>query len=188
MPSLLGRPSLARAAVVTAGTAVGLVALLSAKASTTPAPERVALGSRVPPGGQAAAGPAPSAPAPGPSSAPTTRATGGAHPSTSPSAHAGPATTAGSARRTVTGPVVQTDYGPVQVKVVAQGHKILDVVAVQTPNGDRHSEEVAAYAVPILHHEALAAQSANIDAVSGATYTSIGYAQSLQAALDALSR
>lgn len=181
MPSLLGRPSMARAAVVTAGTAVGLVALLSAKASISPAPERVALGSRVPPGGQAAPGSAPS-------SSPTARATAGPRPSTSSSAHAGSAATAGSARRTVTGPVVQTDYGPVQVKVVAQGHRILDVVAVQTPNGDRHSEEVSAYAVPILHQEVLAAQSAKIDAVSGATFTSIGYAQSLQAALDALSR
>jgi uncharacterized protein with FMN-binding domain len=188
VPSLLGRPSLARAAVVTAGTAVGLVALLSAKASTTAAPERVALGSRVPPGGQSAPGPAPSDPSPGSSSGPTTRATAGPHPSASSSAHARSAAPPASARRTVTGPVVQTDYGPVQVKVVAQGHKILDVVAVQTPNGDRHSEEVAAYAVPILHQEALAAQSAQIDAVSGATYTSIGYAQSLQAALDALSR
>lgn len=182
MPSLLGRPSMARAAVVTAGTAVGLVALLSAKASTSPAPAPVALGSRVPPGGQASQPPAPSAPATQPSAAPGGGPTSHARPSTSSSAGAG------SARRTVTGPVVQTDYGPVQVKVVAQGHRILDVVAVQTPNGDRHSEEVAAYAVPILHQEALTAQSAQIDAVSGATYTSIGYAQSLQAALDALSR
>ncbi|MGN6245414.1 MAG: FMN-binding protein [Motilibacteraceae bacterium] len=182
MPSLLGRPSLARAAVVTAGTAVGLVALLSAKASTSPAPARVALGSRVPPGGQAATGSVPSS-----SNGPASGATAAAQPSTSSSAHAG-STAAAAARRSATGPVVETDYGPVQVKVVAQGHKILDVVAVQTPNGDRHSEEVAAYAVPILHQEALAAQSAAIDAVSGATFTSIGYAQSLQAALDALSK
>jgi uncharacterized protein with FMN-binding domain len=65
---------------------------------------------------------------------------------------------------------------------VASG-KVADVVALQLPTG-RRSGQISSYAAPILHDEALQAQSASIDTVSGATYTSDAYAQSLQAALD----
>ena len=67
---------------------------------------------------------------------------------------------------------------------VANG-KVTAVDAVQYPNGDGHSQQINSYAVPTLNSEVLAAQSARIDAVSGATYTSNAYAQSLQSALDA---
>ncbi len=84
---------------------------------------------------------------------------------------------------TVTGPEVDNQFGPVQVEVTISGGKITDVVAVQLPNGGR-SGRISQRAEPVLQSEALQAQSANIDTVSGATYTSLAYAQSLQAALD----
>ncbi|MFF9626018.1 FMN-binding protein [Streptomyces griseosporeus] len=85
--------------------------------------------------------------------------------------------------RTVTGDVARTQYGPVQVRVTVSGGRIVRAEAVQAPKGG-HSDEVTATAVPKLGQEAVAAQSADIDAVSGATYTSAGYRQSLQSALD----
>jgi uncharacterized protein with FMN-binding domain len=84
---------------------------------------------------------------------------------------------------TVTGPVVDTRYGPVQVTVTVAGGAITDVTAIELPTGGR-SGQISSQAEPILQSEALEAQSASIDGVSGATYTSEAYAQSLQAALD----
>ncbi len=83
----------------------------------------------------------------------------------------------------MTGPVVDTRFGPVQVAVTVDAGKIVDIAAVELPVGGR-SGQISSYAEPILHTQALQAQSANIDGVSGATYTSIAYARSLQAALD----
>ena len=83
----------------------------------------------------------------------------------------------------VDGPVVDTRYGPVQVELVVADGKISDVVALQLPTG-RRSGQISQAAAPILHDEALQAQSASIDLVSGATYTSDAYTQSLQAAID----
>jgi uncharacterized protein with FMN-binding domain len=84
----------------------------------------------------------------------------------------------------VNGTVAQTRWGPVQVQVHIGGGRITDVTALQVPNGNRRDAEINAYAVPQLRTEALAAQSAQIDVVSGATVTSEGYMESLQAALD----
>jgi uncharacterized protein with FMN-binding domain len=64
--------------------------------------------------------------------------------------------------------------------------KITDIQPVQMPNFDFHSQQVSQYAAPRLRSEVLAAQSAQINSISGATYTSYGYAQSLQSALDQL--
>lgn len=86
--------------------------------------------------------------------------------------------------RTVTGTVVDTRYGPVQVQVTVQAGTLREVAVVQYPAGDRRDEEINGYALPILVDESVAAQSAQIDMVSGATYTSEGYVQSLQSALD----
>jgi len=102
------------------------------------------------------------------------------------SATAAPTAAPGSgtaAATTVDGPVVDTRYGPVQVELVVADGKISDVVALQLPTG-RRSGQISQAAAPILHDEALQAQSAKIDLVSGATYTSDAYAQSLQAAID----
>jgi uncharacterized protein with FMN-binding domain len=88
-----------------------------------------------------------------------------------------------SGSKTVDGPVVSTQFGDVQVEVVMSGGKLTDVVALELPTG-RRSGQISNYAAPTLRQEALQAQSAKIDLVSGATYTSDAYTQSLQAALD----
>ncbi|MEU8714508.1 FMN-binding protein [Streptomyces sp. NPDC048663] len=85
--------------------------------------------------------------------------------------------------RTVTGQVAQTQYGPVQVRITVSGGKITKAEAVQAPKGGT-SDQKTALSVPRLNQEAVAAGSAAIDSVSGATYTSTGYKQSLQSALD----
>lgn len=97
----------------------------------------------------------------------------------------GGASTGGAANGTATGSVAQTRWGPVQVKITVSGGKITDVSAVQVPDNNHRDQEINDYAVPILRQEALAAQSARIDTVSGATVTSDGYRESLQAAIDA---
>ncbi|WP_191971298.1 FMN-binding protein [Streptomyces luteolifulvus] len=85
--------------------------------------------------------------------------------------------------RTVTGKAVQTQYGPVQVRITVSGGKITEAEAVQAPSGGTSSQKTE-LAVPKLNQAAVAAGSADIDSVSGATYTSTGYQQSLQSALD----
>lgn len=91
-------------------------------------------------------------------------------------------TTTAAPKRTVDGPVVSTDYGPVQVSITVQGTKIVGVKALQAPSGGP-STSINANAVPKLQSETLQAQSANIATVSGATYTSNGWKTSLAAAL-----
>lgn len=88
------------------------------------------------------------------------------------------------ANGTVTGQVVQTRFGPVQVQVTIAAGKITDVTALQLPNDRQRSAEISQIVEPMLRSEVLTAQSAQIDLVSGATYTSDAYAQSLQSALD----
>ncbi|UXY26489.1 FMN-binding protein [Streptomyces sp. HUAS TT20] len=90
---------------------------------------------------------------------------------------------AAQATKTVTGQVAQTQYGPVQVRITVANGKITKAEAVQAPKGGL-SDQKTAQAVPKLSQEAVAAGNANIDSVSGATYTSTGYKQSLQSALD----
>ncbi|MFJ1580949.1 MULTISPECIES: FMN-binding protein [unclassified Streptomyces] len=85
---------------------------------------------------------------------------------------------------TYTGDPVDTRYGTVQVAATVQGGKLTDVKVVQVPSGSGRDQQITAYAVPRLTQEALTAHSAHIDAVSGASYTSQGYIQSLQSALD----
>ena len=96
-----------------------------------------------------------------------------------------PAKTASGAR-TATGNAVDTPYGPAQVRVTVKGGKITDIEAVELQSNDPRSQQISSYAAPILKQEALAKQSAHIDAVSGASFTSASYTQSLQSALDKL--
>jgi uncharacterized protein with FMN-binding domain len=84
----------------------------------------------------------------------------------------------------VTGSVVNTRFGDVQVSVVISGNQITDVQALEFPNRDRRSQSINSRAIPALRQEVLAAQSADVDVVSGATITTEAYEQSLQAALD----
>jgi uncharacterized protein with FMN-binding domain len=83
------------------------------------------------------------------------------------------------------GDVVQTRWGPVQVQVTVADGRVAQATAVQTPDGNGHDVAINARAVPVLNAEAVDAQSADIDTVSGATVTSEGYRASLQSALDA---
>jgi uncharacterized protein with FMN-binding domain len=89
--------------------------------------------------------------------------------------------------RTVNGSVVDTEFGPYQVQVTFSGATITDVRIITEPD-DGHSQRIASRAEPTLRTEALRAQSAHIDMVSGATITSEAYARSLQAAIDANGR
>jgi uncharacterized protein with FMN-binding domain len=85
----------------------------------------------------------------------------------------------------VNGDVFTNRFGPVQVQaVLAADGSLSRVDAVQFPAGDRRSRRINDRAVPVLNSEALTAQSARVDTISGATYTSRGYAQSLQSAID----
>jgi len=84
---------------------------------------------------------------------------------------------------TVTGQAVQIPFGTVQVQVTINSGRITDVTILQAPQGGR-SGQIAQYAAPQLRSEVLSAQSAQVNTISGATYTSMGYLQSLQSALD----
>jgi uncharacterized protein with FMN-binding domain len=203
-----------RAILAILGTIIGLVLLVSFKtpdalplaearfsappvaASSPAAPGAVAGGgvSPVPSRGLIAAGSgAPTATA-APTGAPGTGdgrgASGGR--STSPPATTRPAPTPAptsapaAASGDAVGPVEQTPYGNVQVEVKVSGGQIVEVVALQLPNDRRRSAQISQYVAPILHDEALQAQSAQIDGISGATWTSGGYQASLQGALDKL--
>jgi len=87
-------------------------------------------------------------------------------------------------KQTVTGPTVNTQWGPVQVQLSVDGGTITDVTVLKYPNANGRDVQIANYALPILIQDTLDAQSANINMVSGATFTSYGYLQSLQGALD----
>ena len=89
-----------------------------------------------------------------------------------------------SSTATYTGSVVQTRWGPVQVRITVSAGKITAVDVLQYPQSNGKDQQINAYALPILVQDTLSAQSADIDMVSGATVTSDGYVQSLQAALD----
>jgi uncharacterized protein with FMN-binding domain len=149
---------LRRIVLASAATVSGMVLLLSLKPHTSPTLAT------------AAAKP----PAVSSSSAPSS--------GSGPAGGAGPGTTTGS--KTATGDTVQTRWGPVQVRVTIKSGRLTDVTAVQYPQDNPRDQEINSYALPQLRREALAAQSAQIDMVSGATYTSTGYQQSLQSALD----
>lgn len=102
-----------------------------------------------------------------------------------PSAAAKPVTRTAVSTVTVNGASVDTQYGPVQVQLKLRGRRILAATAIDYPQTNGRDQEINAYAIPQLQQETVVAQSAQIDTVSGATYTSQGYVTSLQSALDA---
>ena len=185
-------PKRAVAALVV--TALGLVLLFSFKTPSQPATAASAGGSVVAVGQPSAAATATSDPlatsAPTATRAPTATATApdaagdtSAAPATpSPVETATPPATTGDGQ--YTGDVVNTRYGPVEVQVTISNGKIVGVTALQLPANDPRSAQISEYVEPILRSSALQAQSAQVDLVSGATYTSDAYARSLQAALD----
>jgi uncharacterized protein with FMN-binding domain len=88
--------------------------------------------------------------------------------------------------RSATGQDVSFRYGDLEVKVTRVGTRITDVSVVRADVSDPHSQSIDQVAIPELRQEAISAQSARIDGVSGASYTSAAYEQSLQSALDKL--
>ena len=84
----------------------------------------------------------------------------------------------------VDGKVASTSYGPVQIQLIKRAGKIVKVAVLVQPTNTLHDVQIGEFAFPKLISETLAAQNGKIDAVSGATYTSAGYIQSLQSALD----
>ena len=161
-----------RFVVAFVATVVGLVLLLSFKSSPTRSAGRpAALGAPTPGSGGNASSGNPAQASPGAPSQPSASA-------------AKPAS-----GTTVLGSTVQVSegfrtFGSVQVKVTLTNGTITDVTAVDYPRNDGRSYEISSYSIPILRQEVLQAQGTQIDIVSGATYTSDAYAQSVQAALD----
>lgn len=107
---------------------------------------------------------------------------------TAPAAPTVPVTPATPASGTFAGAVQSTRFGDVQVQITVTGGQITDVTALAVPSRDRKSVQISNRAVPLLNAEVQASQSANIAAISGATYTSRGYVASLQSALDTARR
>jgi uncharacterized protein with FMN-binding domain len=101
-----------------------------------------------------------------------------------PAPNAGVADVAAAGGITVTGSPIDTRYGTVQVQLTVAGGKITAARALQAPGSNGRDWRINAYAVPILNQQAVAAQSAHIDGVTGATATSEGYVASLQSAID----
>ena len=84
----------------------------------------------------------------------------------------------------VNGKVASTAYGPVQIQLIKRSGKIVKVAVLVQPTNTLHDVQIGEFAFPKLIRETLTAQNGKIDSVSGATYTSAGYIQSLQSALD----
>ena len=182
-----------RRAILTLGsTASGLAALLSFKTHSTAA--AVADPGSSPAAASASAAGTLTGPAASPTKAKNkAKAKAKARPRASATASpmkakasAGAGTGSGSsmATRTITGAVESTMYGPMQVKVTLAGTRITNVAVVQETNDGQESQQIDSFSIPKLTAETLAAQSARIDTVSGATQTSDGYIGSLQSALD----
>ena len=151
-----------RAVIATAGTVVGLVVLLGYRSEGAVKGEKVDIGS-------------------------------GTSTSTSTSAGAGTGTTvptaaSSSSDHTYTGQDVFYRYGDIEVAVTLSGSRIVTVSVPQNDASSPYSQTVNSAAVPVLVKEAVAAQGVNFDVVSGATYTSDAFAQSLQSALDKASQ
>jgi uncharacterized protein with FMN-binding domain len=171
-----------RAVPALIATFIGLVALMSFK-SAPATPTKAASAHILKP-----TTPAATAPPTTQGSTPTTRrptSATGTTPATAPATT--PATTpptTSNAVRTIDGDPFDNRYGTVQVRVTLQGSQITGVSSLQMPFEHQRSAEISQQAEPLLLQEVLQAQSAQIDTIGGATYTSESYAQSLQSALD----
>jgi uncharacterized protein with FMN-binding domain len=166
-----------RAPLVVTGTVAGLAGVLVFH--TTPA--HLSLGAA----SGTASGAGATSPAPagsGSASQPSRSGAASSRPASSPGARAGSSKT-----RTVTGPAVNYNYGVLSVSVTVSGRKITKVgIASLDDGGQPQSQFIDQQSIPVLEQEAMQAQNANIQSVSGASYTSAGFQQSLQAALQSL--
>jgi uncharacterized protein with FMN-binding domain len=119
------------------------------------------------------------------SSTTATGTTGSTGTGSSAAGSSGATATGSTASGTFKGTTVQTRFGPVQVQITVANGKITDVTALQLTNTDGKSIQISNRAAPLLRSKVLAAQSADVQTVSGATITSDAYLTSLQAAIDA---
>ena len=99
---------------------------------------------------------------------------------------AGGNTAGGHVARSVMGQSVQFGYGVLDVRVTVSGNHITDISVPNLRTAEPTSQQISEQAIPMLRSEVLSAQSASVNGISGATYTSQAYVQSLQAALDKL--
>jgi uncharacterized protein with FMN-binding domain len=167
-----------RAPIVITATVVGLIGVLEFHS-------RPSAITTIPAAGAAAASPAGSAPSQGSSgTAASSKGKSKAGSGVAPGASS-PGTT-GSAR-TAVGPQVNYSWGVLSVSVTVSGAKVTKVgIASLDDGGNPRSQSIDQNSIPVLEQQALQAQSANIQGVSGASYTSAGFKQSLQAALQQL--
>lgn len=163
-----------RAPIVLAATAAGLAGVLGFHTQKLGLSTLSGLGTTPTTSPPTGSGATPTTTTPG-SSSPTTTTPGSSSTTTTPTG-----------TRTVLGADVQYAYGQLELKVTVNAGKITNVQPAIDNAFDPRSAQVNSYAEPLLQSQTLAAQSANIDGVSGATYTSQAYVQSLQAALDKL--
>jgi uncharacterized protein with FMN-binding domain len=156
-----------RVILAVTATIAGLVALLSFKSHSPTVPAAATTGT----GG-------------GSSSSTSTSSSSSSSAATVPGEFRSVAGTLTAGETTVTGKVANTAYGPVQLELVVKNHKIVKVAVLEQPTNTIHDIQIGEFAFPRLISETLATQTAKIDAVSGASYTSAGYIASLQSAVD----
>jgi uncharacterized protein with FMN-binding domain len=156
------------------GTIAGLIALLSFKSQAHP----VTGAATLPSAALGAQNSSPASPGSAATAVPASGAASSAAPTAAPTSSAAPTT------RTYLGSPITTRYGVIQVKITVRDNKITDVSFAQLTAFDGRSQQINSDAAPQLLHETLSAQSAKVDTISGASYTSDGYRQSLQSALD----
>ena len=160
-----------------AGTLAGLVGVLVFHTTPSRSGFATVAGASGSSGPAAGASPKASPPA----SAGNSSATAGASPKPTAASHQASAT------RTAVGAGVNYNYGVLSVRVTVSGKKIVKVgIASLDDGGDFRSQSIDQQSIPILEQEAMQAQNANIQGVSGASYTSAGFVQSLQSALHSL--
>jgi len=164
-----------RVILAVTGTIAGLVALLSFKSHVPSAPVAATAG-----------GPAGTWSSSAPSSSSSSSSSSGGQTEVVPGAfpQGSIARNLPAGEAAVDGKVASTAYGPVQIQLIKKNGKIVKVAVLVQPTNTLHDVQIGEFAFPKLISETLAAQSGKIDAVSGATYTSAGYVQSLQSALD----
>ena len=157
-----------RVILAVTGTIAGLVALLSFKSHVPSAPVAATTGGT------------------GGTSSSSSSASGGGQTEVVPGAfpQGSIARNLSAGETAVDGKVASTSYGPVQIQLIKRAGKIVKVAVLVQPTNTLHDVQIGEFAFPKLIGETLAAQNGKIDAVSGATYTSAGYIQSLQSALD----
>ena len=162
-----------RVILAVAGTIAGLVALLSFKSHVPSAPVAATTGGS---GGTSSSS----------SSSSASSSSGGGQTEVVPGAfpQGSIAKNLPAGESAVNGKVASTAYGPVQIQLIKRASKIVKVAVLVQPTNTLHDVQIGEFAFPKLISETLAAQNGKIDAVSGATYTSAGYIQSLQNALD----